>query len=162
MEADARGGGRDRLRGRDGDRDGDAGRRALTSVSCPDATFCVALDARGDAVRWNGARWLAPARVDAAGFTGVSCASAAFCAAVAGDGDAELTTNGARHWTLVRADPVGGGLTGVSCAASVRACVAVDLAGNGVVLCPAGRAGATVRAQASDDGRLVSRRSLAG
>jgi hypothetical protein len=103
---------------------------------------------------------LAPARVDAAGFTGVSCASAAFCAAVAGDGDAELTTNGARRWTLVRADPAGGGLTGVSCAAG--ACVAVDFAGNGVVLCPAGRAGATVRVQASDDGRLVSRRSLAG
>jgi hypothetical protein len=44
-------------------------------------TFCVAVDARGDAVRWNGAHWSAPTRVAAAGFTGVSCASDAFCAA---------------------------------------------------------------------------------
>jgi hypothetical protein len=31
------------------------------------------VDARGDTVRWNGARWSTPAGVDAAGFTAVSC-----------------------------------------------------------------------------------------
>ena len=126
---------------------------ALTGVSCADPAFCMAVDARGDAVRWNGARWSAPARVDAAGFTGVSCASAAFCAAVTGNGDAVVTTNRARRWARVLADPAGGGFTAVSCFAG--ACVAVDFAGNAVVFCPTRPAGAAAREQARDGGRLV-------
>jgi hypothetical protein len=101
---------------------------ALTGVSCPDTTFCVAVDARGDAVRWNGARWSTPAGVDAAGFAGVSCASHAFCAAVAGNGIAVVTKDGARRWAPVLADSTGGGLTAVSC--FTGGCVAVDFAGN--------------------------------
>jgi hypothetical protein len=132
---------------------------ALTGVSCADAALCVAVDARGDAVRWDGARWSAPARVDAAGFTGVSCASNAVCAAVAGDGDAMVTTNGARKWEPALADSAGGGFTGVSCVAG--ACVAVDFAGQAVVVCPAGHDGAAARAQAWDGGPPASPRSRA-
>jgi uncharacterized Fe-S cluster protein YjdI len=105
---------------------------ALTAVSCADRSFCVAVDARGDAVRWNGARWSAPARVDAAGLTGVSCARDGFCAVVAGNGDALVSSDGARRWSRVLADRTGGGFTGVSCFTS--ACVAVDFAGNAVVI----------------------------
>ena len=110
-------------------------RSALTAVSCEDTSSCVAVDARGDAVRWNDARWSAPGRAAAAGLTGVSCASATVCAAVAGNGDAVLTRDGARRWTPVLADPVGGGLTAVSC--FTDGCVAVDFAGRALSLSPA-------------------------
>ena len=129
---------------------------ALTGVSCADAAFCVAVDARGDAVRWNGARWSTPARAATAGFTGVSCASDAVCAAVAGNGDAAVTRDGARRWWLVGADRAGGGRTGVSC--FTGGCVAVDFAGNAVLLrslsrtvrgvCDKGRAPRTPRGNA--------------
>jgi hypothetical protein len=107
----------------------------LTGVSCPDAAFCLAVGERGDAVRWNGATWSAPVRVEGVGFTGVSCASPAVCAAVAGAGDAMLTKDGARRWMPVLADAAGGGLTAVSC--STGRCVAIDFAGNALVFCPA-------------------------
>ena len=86
-------------------------------------------------MRWNDARWSAPARAAAAGFTGVSCASATVCAAVAGNGDVMLTKDGARRWTPVLADPAGGGLTAVSC--FTGGCVAVDFAGRALILSPA-------------------------
>jgi hypothetical protein len=111
---------------------------SLTSVSCPDRIRCVAVDARGDAVVWNGTTWSAPHRVAVAGLTGVSCATRAFCAAVTGAGDAVVTRDDARHWSAIRADPAGGGLTGISCTGGQ--CVAVDFAGRAVILCPAGHA----------------------
>lgn len=59
----------------------------LRSVSCPVATFCMAVDKSGsNALTWNGTSWSAPVRVEL-GRTGVeiihvSCADAGFCVAV--------------------------------------------------------------------------------
>ena len=36
----------------------------LTSVSCESKSACVAVDAHGRAVTWNGSRWSAPALID--------------------------------------------------------------------------------------------------
>jgi hypothetical protein len=63
-------------------------------VSCPSASFCVAVDAYGNGVTFNGSSWTAPANIDATnGLTSVSCPSASFCVAVDGAGNA-LTFNG--------------------------------------------------------------------
>jgi len=51
---------------------------------------------------------------------------------VAGNGIVVVTTNGARRWTPALADSTGGGLTAVSC--FTGGCVAVDFAGNAVVV----------------------------
>ena len=37
----------------------------LSSVSCPSASFCVAVDAGGNALTFNGSSWSAPAKIDA-------------------------------------------------------------------------------------------------
>ncbi len=103
------------------------------SVSCPTATFCMAVDESGNnALQWNGAVWSAPVSVDPGGdrveLTSVSCASASFCAAVDTLGRA-LTWNG-RWWTAPRpVDPHGAGLESVSCP-TASFCEAVDGNGN--------------------------------
>ena len=100
----------------------------LTSVSCPTATFCVAVDngnnnADGHALTFNDSTWSAPARMDPDGYgpVSVSCISTSFCATVDGStisngGGSALTFNGS-SWS----GPTGisnDSLTAVSCASS--------------------------------------------
>ena len=108
----------------------------LDSVSCPDASFCAAVDGNGNALAGGPGAWRGgPVDIDpiAGILTSVSCASPEFCAAVDTNGRA-LTWNG-RSWSVPSwsavnpVDPAGGGLTGVSCPAA-SFCVAVDGNGN--------------------------------
>ena len=107
----------------------------LRSVSCPSASFCMAVDESGsNALRWNGTGWSAPVSIDSAGtrveLTSVSCASPKFCAAVDTLGRV-MTWNG-RSWSRPDAvDVRGAGLTSVACP-SGSFCVAVDGDGNAV------------------------------
>jgi hypothetical protein len=73
--------------------DGDT---AINSISCTDMSFCLAVDERGNALRYDGTKWSAPLRIDKTTFpelTTVSCSSRSFCAAMDGDGNG-LTYNG--------------------------------------------------------------------
>jgi hypothetical protein len=65
----------------------------LDAVSCPTASFCVAVDTSGAVATWNGSGWSPPQHVVPAAteYTGdptsVSCPGAAFCMVLNGDGD---------------------------------------------------------------------------
>jgi hypothetical protein len=68
-------------------------------VSCPSATFCVAVGSDGAAMGWNGASWSAPQSIDPnlankgrpfLGIDAVSCPSASLCVAVAANGTAVI------------------------------------------------------------------------
>lgn len=59
--------------------------RQITSVSCPNANFCLAADYRGMVVTYSGGRWQAPLlvnRYDNA-IDAVTCRSSTFCVALA-------------------------------------------------------------------------------
>ncbi|MGH9291818.1 MAG: Ig-like domain repeat protein [Acidimicrobiales bacterium] len=101
---------------------------ALDSVSCASSTFCVAVDAGGNALVYNGARWTLPTSIDPGNaLDSVSCASSTFCVAVDDAGNA-LVYNGAT-WTLPTSiDPYVFSVS-VSCASS-SFCAAVDSSGN--------------------------------
>ena len=80
---------------------------ALTDVSCPTSTFCMAVDAGGNAIGYNGTSWSAPVRVDpSGGLSSVSCPSPTYC----------LTVSAAQHgfasydgtsWTVLASPPAG-------------------------------------------------------
>lgn len=58
----------------------------LTSVSCPSARFCMAVDGAGNAFVFDGTSWSGPQPVTPGnGLLGVSCTSATFCLATGGD-----------------------------------------------------------------------------
>ncbi len=84
--------------------------RALTDVACPSARFCVAIDAGGRALRWNGHRWSAPTSIGG-GPVAVSCASASSCLAV-GKGSARWDGH---RWHAVANPQHAWLLTGVDC-----------------------------------------------
>jgi hypothetical protein len=85
---------------------------ALLGVSCPTASFCVAVGSyqsgftqAGMAEAWNGSSWTSqsfPVPADSAGWqlTGVSCTSVSFCEAVGGyfDNDTGLNDTFAAAW----------------------------------------------------------------
>jgi hypothetical protein len=105
----------------------------LRSVSCPDSSFCMAVDQFGnDAMRWNGRAWTAPASIEPDGtrveLNAVSCPDSSFCVAVDTAGNA-LDWNGSTWSRPVPIDPHGAGLTAVSCP-SASFCVTVDGHGN--------------------------------
>ena len=71
----------------------------LNWVSCPTATFCVAVGSDGNAIEWNGTTWSAPQSVDPnlatsgqplLGIDAVSCPAASFCVALFADGNAVI------------------------------------------------------------------------
>jgi hypothetical protein len=61
---------------------------ALTSVTCPTTTFCVAVDKVGGIEQWNAGSWSRSVADRSVPLTGVSCAGGAFCVAVDKDGRA--------------------------------------------------------------------------
>ena len=104
----------------------------LLSVSCSSDSFCVAVDAAGNAVTFNGTEWSAPLKVDGSTqLNSVSCPSSSFCVAVDEAGDA-VTFNGT-SWGAPEAIDSGTALSSVSCVSS-SFCVAVDDDGGAVVL----------------------------
>ena len=110
------------------DIDGDNG---LISVSCPTASFCAAVDAKGNALIYNGSSWSSPSDVDGTNtLLSVSCPSANFCIAVDDTGDA-LTYNGS-SWSSASDIDGSNFLEWVSCP-SVSFCAAVDEVGNAVI-----------------------------
>ncbi len=136
---------------------------ALTGVSCPSASLCVAV-AEGHALvsasPAGGASTWHPAAIAGAGaFTGVSCPSSALCVAVDGNGGTAISTNpvgGASTWHT--ANISGAGLTGVSCLSN-SLCVAVDASGNAFVSANPGEGGgtgATWREMAIDTGHALT------
>ncbi len=78
----------------------------FSSVSCPSATFCAAIDDTGDAYTWNGKTWSKGVVVDSTAasnindeFISVSCASASFC--IAGDDLSGVYTYNGSTWSAV-------------------------------------------------------------
>jgi hypothetical protein len=111
-------------------RPANAGHGFLSGISCPSATFCLALGDPG-ALRWNGQRWAtapAPGHPDplTSGMQELSCTSRSFCLAVgmsAGSrGKAQYATWNGSTWSPIAAAPAPAGstlsaLTAVDCTA---------------------------------------------
>ena len=99
------------------------------SVSCPSASFCVAVDNNGNAIKYNGSPWSAVSDIDTVqNVSSVSCPSASFCVAVDEKGNA-LTYNGSAWSAPSAIDGSNGNLSSVSCA-SASFCVAVNGSGS--------------------------------
>src|SRR5215469_17089963 len=84
-----------------------------TSVSCPSATFCMAVLGSGYAASYDGTTWSKPASLPSAnGQPGsVSCSSASFCITVDAQDSSAFRFNGST-WSPAPAisDPGSGGL----------------------------------------------------
>jgi hypothetical protein len=95
-------------------------------ISCPTATFCMAVQLYGFAEHWNGTGWSKAAQVgQATVLTSVSCTSASFCVAVGADsgGLADIETYDGTSWThAINLSPSNG--AGVVSCASASFCVA--------------------------------------
>jgi hypothetical protein len=55
-------------------------------VSCPTATFCVAVDNQGGISQWHGSSWSRTTPDRAGALTAISCPTATFCVVVDRDG----------------------------------------------------------------------------
>jgi Bacterial Ig-like domain (group 3) len=71
----------------------------LRAVSCPTASFCMAIDDGGNAITWDGTSWSAPMTVSGIDgiLTTVSCSSASFC--MAADLSGEILTWDGTSWS---------------------------------------------------------------
>jgi hypothetical protein len=97
---------------------------ALNSVSCASSSFCVAVDARGSALTYNGTSWTVPNVINGTNpFNSVSCPTISFCAAVDTKGG-EFNYNGST-WSTRNIIDGTTELTSVSCLSGTF-CVAVD------------------------------------
>lgn len=101
----------------------------LTGVSCPTASYCVAVDSYGATMTYSsGTGWTAPTTIDpnASSYPGggtefVSCLAAGTCVVTGWDGYAEILQNGS--WSSPSSLAGGSSLGGVSCNASANYCV---------------------------------------
>jgi hypothetical protein len=120
---------------------------ALSSVSCPSESLCVAVDREGNALSTGtpsspGAPWTRVGIDAERSLAGVSCASASLCVAVDRHGRAFATNQPlGGGWSGRLIDP-GTALTGVSCPTEAL-CVAVDEAGKVLVSTDPGSPGAS-------------------
>ncbi len=97
----------------------------FSSVSCPTATFCMAVDFDGRALTYNGSHWSAPVTILSSDpVSSVSCASATLCAAIDYDGQAFIY-NG-HHWSAPDVIDYGAAMPSVSCAPGSTFCIAVS------------------------------------
>ena len=118
----------------------------LRSITCPTATFCMAVgsdgsgpSATGTALMWRNGKWSTAERVDpepGAGLTSVACVNQAFCVAV--DSLGYGVTFAGAHWSpatnlTVHFKPpmYNGDLVSVACA-STTFCVAVSGGGTAI------------------------------
>ncbi len=109
------------------------GGKALTGVSCPTASLCVAVDEAGDVVTSTSpasGSWTLASTHPGHHLTAVSCASQTLCVAVDSSGNALASadpTGAAAAWSLQRVDS--GELLTVSCWTEGE-CVALDGTGD--------------------------------
>jgi len=100
----------------------------LLGVSCTSSSFCMAVDADGSTVTYNGTSWSSPNPIDPdTALESVSCTSPSFCAAVDVTGDA-FTYDGTSWSAAASIDP-GNTLSSVSCT-SPSFCVTVGQDGD--------------------------------
>lgn len=59
----------------------------LSAVSCASPSFCVAADAEGNILSFDGSKWAAPDDVVSSSINAISCISPVFCVAVDGGGE---------------------------------------------------------------------------
>ncbi len=123
----------------------------LSSVSCPSAKLCVAVDQSGWLVTsknpaGNAKAWTPTIRIDKAAngpLTGISCPTTSLCVAVDASGNVITSTNptgGRKFWSgPVHVDSTGAtdggsaGFAGISCP-TVTLCVAVDAGSPGNIV----------------------------
>ncbi len=93
---------------------------ALSGVSCPSTTWCMAVDGKGNAITYSGGAWLAPHLIDpgspatadagAGSITGISCPTTTWCLATSYlDG---FSLYDGTSWTPFVFAPSGPGLPG--------------------------------------------------
>lgn len=101
----------------------------FTSVSCPSTSFCIAVDADGNAYRYNGTQWSSAKHIDKTGYelTTISCPNSSFCMAVDEAGGA-LSYNGST-WSRISLVDGNNSITSISCPTG-GFCIAVDNVGN--------------------------------
>ena len=106
-----------------------------TSVSCPSASFCMAVLVSGYAARYDGTTWTRPTRLSSSAGEpdSVSCPTVSFCMAVDTRDSSAFAFNGST-WRSAPSisDPVQGtqmGMASVSCS-SPSFCAAVDNGSN--------------------------------
>jgi hypothetical protein len=104
-------------------------------VSCPSASFCMAVTGSGYAATYNGTTWSQPGRLSSSAGQpdSVSCPAASFCMAVDAQDSSVFAFNGSR-WSSAPgiSDSVSGsqpGMASVSCS-SPSFCAAVDNGSN--------------------------------
>jgi hypothetical protein len=120
---------------------------ALSSVSCPSESLCVAVDVEGNALSTGtptspGTPWMKVGIDAERSLASVSCASVNLCVAVDRHGRAFATNNPLGGPWSGRAIPGSTALTGVSCPTEAL-CVAVDEAGKVFVSSDPGSPGAS-------------------
>ena len=99
----------------------------LSSISCPTATFCVAVDFHGNVLTYNGSSWSSPDSIDpGTNLMSVSCPTASFCAAV--DFAGHVLTYNDSSWSSPKLIDWDTPLESVSCP-SASFCAAVDNTG---------------------------------
>ncbi|MCW2540591.1 MAG: hypothetical protein JWN95_2316 [Frankiales bacterium] len=104
----------------------------LTDISCPVAGFCVAVDAVGRALSYDGTSWSATSDVFSSAASGipaavaVSCVSASYCVAVQG---AETQVFDGASWQATALLTPGWSDWGDLACAAVNGCVGVDVDG---------------------------------
>jgi hypothetical protein len=98
------------------------------SISCPQSTFCVAVDNESQGYTYDTGSWDGGVDIDPNGntATSVSCVSDIFCVAVDNYGEALIDNSG--YWDTVPAD-FPRYMTSVSCPATTF-CLATDSSGN--------------------------------
>jgi len=103
------------------------GSNTLEAVSCPTSSFCMAVDNKGNALKYNGTSWSTPASIDGTQWLdSVSCPSSSLCIAVDKRGY-ETTYNGT-SWSTPSDIDSNKVITSVSCPTSAW-CMAVDSSG---------------------------------
>jgi hypothetical protein len=122
---------------------------AITSISCPSSSLCLATDKLGNIIEstepvtqaQNDEQWTVLNSIDAGagslngspGVRGISCPSTTLCVAVDGSGNILYTeTPTAVHqggWTVVSSLNPAGGITGISCPTTSE-CVITDQGGD--------------------------------
>jgi RHS repeat-associated protein len=100
---------------------------AIEGISCPETVMCVAVDASGNVLTYNGKTFASARDIDGSYvLDSVSCPTTTFCAAVDDDGNVLTATNPTSTWSSASKDSTA--ITSVSCVSS-SFCVAVDNAG---------------------------------
>lgn len=106
---------------------------ALTAVSCPTSTWCVAVDDQGNAYTYSGTSntWSPGVDLDlAVAMTSISCTSALFC--MAGDTNGNTYAYDGASWSSA-SQPDGSTVTGISCTPAPTSCMVVTENGNAFV-----------------------------